>query len=263
MENVKLEQLQNFFKTVGLEDEDFKAIAETDIEDLNPFVEKIKGGIKEHLMADKSFLDEIQKPFKDAPIGKENQLKKEIRKAYNLQMTEDELKKTPFHEILKKGIESQNTSVNGDVEKYKQTATEWMEKYEQLESKIPGIQEEIESKYRSKFQEKEIREELVGRTAIDVPQVQKENLPFFVTAFQGYAEKNGWSVAMAENKALKLVGSDGLPIKNEAGHILKVSDALKEFASKMNMNVAPKGTPVGASSNGKASLLDLMGRGLS
>jgi len=99
------EQVKTFFTNLGLEETDFTKISTEEITDFEPFVSKIKGGIVESLKADTTFLDEITKPFKDAPIGKENQLKKVIRKQFGLSMSEDDLKKMPFDDLVLKAKE--------------------------------------------------------------------------------------------------------------------------------------------------------------
>ena len=119
MSDVKLEQIQSFLKSVGLEDSDFEQLSKGDVEDLTPFVDKAKSGIREVLLSDSTFLEEISKPYKDAPIGKEKQLKKKKRKFFNLQIKEDDLAKMPLSEILKQGTEHLQSSSSVDIEKLK------------------------------------------------------------------------------------------------------------------------------------------------
>ena len=99
------EQVKTFLTNLGLEETDFIRISTEEITDFEPIVSKIKGGIAESLKSDTTFLDEITKPFKDAPIGKENQLKKIVRKTFGLNLSEDELKKMPFDELTNKAKE--------------------------------------------------------------------------------------------------------------------------------------------------------------
>lgn len=265
MSEVKIEQLQNFFKSFGLEDEDFAKLSAEPIEDFTPFVEKMRGHVKNELMADTSFVEEISKPFKDAPIGKENQLKKEARKFFSLQMTEDELKKTPLSEILKRGTESLKSTVNVDVEKFQNAAAEWMEKYEALEASIPDRERAVEEKWQSKYRDQQTKEELISLSATEAPGIAKENLSHFVTTLLGFANQNGHKITIDERKQVKILDSEGMPLKNEQGHIVRTKDYIKDFASKLNVNIAPKGagTPIpGGIPSKQNDLLALMGKGL-
>ena len=88
-----IEQIKQFLSNVGVTEEDFTALSTSTVEDFNPFLNKVKSGVKDVLINDTAFIDELSKPFKDAPIGKEKQLKKEARKFFNLTMKEDELAK--------------------------------------------------------------------------------------------------------------------------------------------------------------------------
>jgi len=96
-----IEQIKSFLTNVGVTDEDFIALSTNTIEDFDPYLNKIKAGVKDVLVNDTAFIEELSKPFKDAPIGKEKQLKKEARKFFNLTMKEDELAKLSLSDILK------------------------------------------------------------------------------------------------------------------------------------------------------------------
>jgi len=264
MSEVKLDQLQAVLKTFGLEDEDFQKLSSEALEDTTPYVQKMQAHIKESILTDPEVIESITKPYKDAPIGKENQLKKEVRKYFGLQITEDELKKTKFDELLKRGTETMKTSVNADVEKLQQAASEWMEKYEQLEAKIPTIEQEVEQKYISKIREKETNEVLLSLTAMEVPQIAKENIAMFVKALSGYSKTEGHKISIDENKNIKVYDSSGLPLKDANGHIIKAKDYIKNFANGITSNVAPKSTsPITPSfqTNKYTDLLAKMGKG--
>lgn len=263
MSELKIDQIQNVLKTFGLEDSDFERLTKEDVEDFSPFVQKVQTHIKSELMSDTSFTDEIIKPYKDAPIGKENQLKKEVRKYFGLEMTEDELKKTPFRDILTKADETRKATVGTDVDKYKSLYMQTLEEKEALEAKIPTIQQEVEGKYMAKIREKETEEELVKLSAIEAPQVQKENLHMFVNAMLGYAHKSGHKIVKDDSGAVRVFDAEGLPLKDSNGHVMKVKDYVKNFANGIVSNVAPKSVTAIPQTNQKAaSLLSMLGTGL-
>lgn len=265
MSEVKLEQLQNVLKAFGLEDEDFQKLTTEELEDTTPYVQKMQSHIREVLTTDQEFVEGLVKPFKDAPIGKENQLKKEVRKYFGLQIPEDELKKTPFSELLKRGTETMKSTVNADVEKLQQATAEWMEKYEALEASIPTKIQEVEMQFTSKLKEKETSEQLLNLTATEVPQIAKENIPMFVKALTGYARSEGHKITIDDQKNIKVYDSEGMPLKNAEGHLVKAKDYIKNFANGIVSNVAPKSTsavsPSLASNSKYTDLLSKMGKG--
>lgn len=261
----KVEQIQTFFKSLGLEDSDFEKLSKEDIEDFTPFVEKAKHGIKEVLLTDNEWIDSITKPFKDAPIGKEKQLKKEVRSFFGLQLKEDELAKMPLKDILAKGTEALKTADHSEIEKYKTAYSELLEENEKLKNEtLPNALKEVEETWKSKVTNKEIKETLMEVVASET-QVDKANISLFSTTFQGYLSQSGLSLALDEKKNLSIRNSDGLPVKNSEGGVLKVKDALKDFATKMQVNLKPIGTPpAGGGGNGTSrykNRLELMGKG--
>jgi hypothetical protein len=262
---VKLDQLQNFFKSVGLEDSDFSKLANEDVEDFTPFVEKAKSGIKDTLMGDSDFVDSLTRPFKDAPIGKEKQLKKEARKFFNLTLKEDELTKISLSEILELGTKNLKASDNSEIEKYKNAYSELLEENEKLKNEvIPNTISEVESKWKNISVAKDIKEELIGLVASET-QVAKENLAMFSTTFQGYLKQLDLNLHLDEKRNLSIRDKDGLPAKNTEGAILRVKEALKDFATKMQVNIKPvgQGTFTNVTSQGKhKNLLEIMGKGL-
>ncbi len=266
MSDLKIENLQQFFKNVGLDDSDFEKLSKEDIEDFTPFVEKAKHGIKEHLMADSDFLDSISKPYKDAPIGKEKQLKKEARKFFNLQLSEDELTKTSLSEILKRGTEHISKSGSEETERLKTSYTELLEENERLKNEdIPTKLAEKDNYWKEKIAEKDIKEELQSMVAMET-QVPKENISVYSTTFQGYLSQLGYKIAIDNRRTLSLKDSEGLPAKNSEGGILKLKDALKDFATKMQMNIKPitnNNQPLATNStnNRTRELLRTMGAG--
>jgi hypothetical protein len=266
MSDVKFEQIENLLKSgFGFDDDDLNKLKTEDIQDLTPYVQKMQSHIREVLTTDTEFVDSLTKPFKDAPIGKENQLKKEVRKYFGLQIAEDELKKTPFSELLKRGTETMKTTVNADVEKLQQAAAEWMEKYEALEASIPTKIQEVEQQFTGKIKEKETHEQLLNLAATEVAQISKENLPHFVISVKGYAREMGHKFIIDDNKNIKILDSEGLPLKNAEGHLVKAKDYVKSFYNNLASNVAPKSSsPVSPSlaSNSKyTDLLSKMGKG--
>ena len=89
MSEIKIDQIKSALTSLGLDDSDFQKLSSETIEDFSPFVDKVKSGLRDVLVSDTSFLDEISKPYKDQSIGKEKQLKKDIRKFFNLEIKED------------------------------------------------------------------------------------------------------------------------------------------------------------------------------
>ena len=265
MSEVRIEQLQNFFKTVGLEDSDFQKLSSEEIEDFTPFIDKAKHGIKEVLLTDTEWLESITKPYKDAPIGKEKQLKKEVRSFFNLQLKEDELAKMPLKEILAKGTENLKATDNSEIEKYKNAYSELLEENEKLKNEVlPNSIKEVEDNWRNKISQKEIKEELIGLVATET-QVSKENLAVFATTFQGYLRELGLNLHLDEKRTLSIRDKDGLPVKNQEGGVLRLKEAVKDFATKMTGNVKPSGIATAATSSNGASkhrnLLEIMGKG--
>ena len=115
----KIEQVQALLKQIGFDDDDIKRIGMEDVEDYTPFLDKAKSSFKSLLTADTSFVDEIVKPYKDAPIGKEKQLKKQIRSYFNLQIKEDDLAKMTIPEILETATPPLNSANGTEIEKDK------------------------------------------------------------------------------------------------------------------------------------------------
>lgn len=241
MEGLKVENLQNFFKSVGLEDSDFEKLSKEDIEDFTPFVDKAKEGIKAVLMSDTEFIDNISKPFKDLPIGKEKQLKKEARKFFNLTIKEDDLTKMPLADILQMGTANLKSTDNEEIEKYKNAYSELLEENEKLKNEVlPNSIKEIESKWESKVRSKDIYEELMSEVAKET-QVSKENISVVATTFIGYLNQLGLKLDMDAKRTIKIFAEDGLQAKSKEGGVLHLKDALKDFSTKMQMNVKPVG----------------------
>lgn len=260
----KIEQVQSFLKSLGLEDSDFEKLSKEEVEDFTPFVDKAKSGIKSLLLTDDTFIDEISKPFKDAPIGKEKQLKKEARKFFNLQIKEDDLTKMPLSEILAKGTETLRNADGTELANIKTAYSELLEENEKLKNEVlPSTVAEIENKYKAQMQEKELFEELIGVVSKHT-QVARENISMYSETFQAYLEKQGYRLEMKTKPNIKIVDKQGLPAKNKDGGVLHLAEALTDFSQKMQVNVKPVGgvqtrpTPTNSSSR---SLLDLMGRG--
>ena len=64
-----IEQIKPFLTNVGVTDEDFIALSTNTIEDFDPYLNKIKAGVKDVLINDTAFIEELSKPFKDAPVS--------------------------------------------------------------------------------------------------------------------------------------------------------------------------------------------------
>lgn len=265
MSDIKIEQVKTFFENLGLESTDFEQLSTSEITDFSPFITKIKSGIQNEIKTDTAFLEEIVKPYKDAPIGKEKQLKKSVRKAFGLTLSEDELTKMPFDELMSKAketIASSNSDKSSDLQSQ---LTEYMEKYEKLETEIlPTEIDKVNKKWQDKFDAINIRQEISELVATDV-QVKKENIPNFTTIFMGYIHQSGWKVSITDKKELKLSDQDGNPIKKGDGvGVLKVKDALKMFSETVNFNTTPRGeTPNKEISpaNKDRQALEMMGKG--
>ena len=257
----KIEQVQALLKQIGFDDDDIKRIGTEDIEDYTPFLDKAKSSFKSLLTADTSFVDEIVKPYKDAPIGKEKQLKKQIRSYFNLQIKEDDLAKMTIPEILETGTSALKSADGTEIEKYKQSYSNILEEYEALKNDIPNKLKEVEDVWKSKFQAKEIHSELMKQVATGTS-VPKENIDLYATTFHGYLKQRGLALDLEKN-SLKLKDGDGLPARDEKGGVLHLKDMLKEFSDKMQTNVKPTGTPnVTTSTNTSTrTLLSTMGKG--
>ena len=257
----KIEQVQALLKQIGFDDDDIKRIGMEDVEDYTPFLDKAKSSFKSLLTADTSFVDEIVKPYKDAPIGKEKQLKKQIRSYFNLQIKEDDLAKMTIPEILETGTSALKSADGTEIEKYKQSYSNMLEEYEALKNDIPNKLKEVEDVWKSKFQAKEIHSELMKQVATGTS-VPKENIDLYATTFHGYLKQRGLALDLEKN-SLKLKDGDGLPARDEKGGVLHLKDMLKEFSDKMQTNVKPTGTPnVTTSTNTSTrTLLSTMGKG--
>ncbi len=257
----KIEQVQALLKQIGFDDDDIKRIGTEDVEDYTPFLDKAKSSFKSLLTADTSFVDEIVKPYKDAPIGKEKQLKKQIRSYFNLQIKEDDLAKMTIPEILETGTSALKSADGTEIEKYKQSYSSILEEYEALKNDIPNKLKEVEDVWKSKFQAKEIDSELMKQVATGTS-VPKENIDLYATTFHGYLKQRGLALDLEKN-SLKLKDGDGLPARDEKGGVLHLKDMLKEFSDKMQTNVKPTGTPnVTTSTNTSTrTLLSTMGKG--
>ena len=258
-----IEQIKSFLTNVGVTDEDFIALSTNTIEDFDPYLNKIKAGVKDVLVNDTAFIEELSKPFKDAPIGKEKQLKKEARKFFNLTIKEDELSKLSLSDILKIGTDTLRVADNDGAERLKTAYSDLLEEYENFKNEVlPNKLLEVENTYKNKLQEKDLFEELMGVVAKDT-QVQKENLNLYTTTFKGYVGQMGWHVEMDAKRILKLKGVDGLPVKKEDGSILTLQDALKDFSVRMQVNVKPiqqqQATTI--KPNNTINLSELMGAG--
>ena len=265
MSDIKIEQVKTFFENLGLESTDFEQLSTSEVTDFSPFITKIKSGIQNEIKTDTAFLEEIVKPYKDAPIGKEKQLKKSVRKAFGLTLSEDELTKMPFDELMSKAketIASSNSDKSSDLQSQ---LTEYMEKYEKLETEIlPTEIDKVNKKWQDKFDAINIRQEISELVATDV-QVKKENIPNFTTIFMGFIHQSGWKVSITDKKELKLTDQDGNPIKKTDGiGVLKVKDALKMFSETVNFNTTPRGeTPNReiSTTNKDRQALEMLGKG--
>ena len=163
-----IEQIKSFLTNVGVTDEDFIALSTNTIEDFDPYLNKIKAGVKDVLINDTAFIEELSKPFKDAPIGKEKQLKKEARKFFNLTIKEDELSKLSLSDILKIGTDTLRVADNDGAERLKTAYSDLLEEYENFKNEVlPNKLLEVENTYKNKLQEKDLFEELMGVVAKD------------------------------------------------------------------------------------------------
>lgn len=264
MADLKIEQVESFFTNLGLAKSDFDTISTTEVTDYEPYITKIKGNIAESLRADTSFIDEITKPFKDLPIGKENQLKKALRKGFGLNYSEDELKKMPFDDLVIKAKEAIAGGSATQTNELQQQLTEYMEKHEALQNDIPNQIEANDKKWQAKFDALTIRDEVSQLVAVE-SQVKKENIPNFTTIFLGFVAQSGFKIQIDAKKVLRLTDSDGNPAKTTDGAgILKVKDLLKTFGETLNANIQPRGTTTTTTLNGASkdlAALELMGRG--
>lgn len=264
MSEIKIDQLKSALSAFGLDESDFNTLSNESVEDFAPYVEKVKSGIRDLLVSDTSFLDEISKPYKDQSIGKEKQLKKDVRKFFNLEIKEDELLKTPISEMLKRGTESIKTSTSEDVEKVKTAYSQLLEDHEKFVNEdYPKKIAERDAYWKDKLDQRNIIEELQTAVAMKT-QVPKENLMFFTETFKGAMERQGltWNIDAKRNLTLK--DKDGLPAKNEDGSLLKVDEALKIFATKLQVNTKPIGqAPQGSETKTSNSreLLKVLGKG--
>jgi len=259
---MSVEQLQTFAKGLGLEQSDIDSL-NGDVTDFNPYIDKIKGSILESIKNDTDFIDSIVKPYKDAPIGKEKQLKKEVRKYFGLQFTEDELSKMQFVDILKKGTEHLKNTDNTALEDFKNKYSQLLEENERIKNEeIPAKIKAVEDTWRNKINEANIKEELIGLISSE-KLAPAENLSVYSTAFIGYLAQIGLKIHIDEKKYLSLRDVDGVVAKNADGGILKVKDALTDFSLKMSNNIRERGNASqGAVQNGNTNnLLSLLGKG--
>lgn len=241
MNEIKIEQLKSTLTSLGLDDVDFQRLSTEQVEDFSPFVDKVKSGLKDVLLSDTSFLDEVSRPYRDQSIGKEKQLKKDIRKFFNLEIKEDELLKTPISDMLKRGTESIKTTTSEDIEKVKTAYSQLLEEHEKFVNEdYPKKIEERDNFWKDKLNQKNIIEEIQTAVASKT-QVPKENLLFFSETFKGVMERQGLSWSIDAKRNLSLRDKDGLPAKNEDGSLLKVDEALKIFATKLQVNIKPTG----------------------
>ncbi|MGV8130471.1 MAG: hypothetical protein ACP5N7_00030 [Candidatus Pacearchaeota archaeon] len=265
MSDIKIEQVKTFFENLGLESTDFEQLSTSEVTDFSPFITKIKSGIENEIKTDTAFLEELTKPFKDAPIGKEKQLKKAVRKSFGLTFSEDELTKMPFDELISKAketIASTNTDKSSELQSQ---LTDYMERYEKLETEVlPSKIEEVNKKWQDKFDAINIRQEVSELVATDV-QVKKENIPNFTTIFMGFIHQSGWKVSITDKKELKLTDQEGNPIKKTDGiGVLKVKDALKMFSETVNFNTTPRGETPNieiSTKNKDRQALEMLGKG--
>jgi len=268
MSDLKVEQIQGFLKNIGFDDSDFEKLAKEEIEDFTPFVEKAKHSIKHTLETDTDFIESITKPFRDAPIGKEKQLKKEARKFFNLAIKEDELTKMPLSDILAMGTENLRNAANNDdeVNKFKSAYTELLEEHEKFKNEVlPKSIEEVENKWKTKLNKKETHEALMNEIAKETP-VPKENIGVWATTFNGYLQQMGLTIERDTKGTLRLKDSDGMPAKKQDGGLMQVKDALKDFTIRMSVNVKPVGTAAAgvagiAGASKTRGLLDKLGKG--
>ena len=258
MSEIKIDQIKSALTSLGLDDSDFQKLSSETIEDFSPFVDKVKSGLRDVLVSDTSFLDEISKPYKDQSIGKEKQLKKDIRKFFNLEIKEDELLKTSISDMLKRGTESIKNTTSEDIEKVKTTYSQLLEEHEKFVNEdYPKKIEERDNYWKDKLNQKNIIEEIQVAVASKT-QVAKENLSFFSETFKGAMERQGLSWNIDAKRSLSLRDKDGLPAKNEDGTLLKVDDALKAFATKMQMNIKPAGQPTQGGSQKTSNSRELL-----
>lgn len=234
---------QALLQSIGFEEEDINLLnSEDKIEDFSPFVEKLNSKFYDKIKSDEAFIEQITKPHKDAIIGKENSYKRQIRKAFGLDIKDDDLKKADFNKLLEQGLSTIKT--DGNMEELKSRLIEEMEAKENLLEQVKNEYEkkisEITDSYNKKIQQNEIDKIMINELEAE-PLVEKNNLSIMVKTIRGNMYEDGYHVEITPQKKLRLINSDGVPIKDDKGTHLSFSKYVNSILAQIRGNVFPKG----------------------
>jgi hypothetical protein len=228
------EKLVNFVKSLGFDEDEIKAINESENEDaFVPFVSKIKENYKSQILSDQSVLDEISKPHKDAIFGKIKQLSKMVRKEYGLDIPESELEKMPFEDLLKKAREKDKANIQVNESEISKKQFELLEELEELKNSIPEREKQIIAQYEERLNESSAKEGFSKVIESD-PLATKENVSFLTDTIYKLVKSEGRKLIVDEKKIVHYVDSNNMPIRDEKGNVITPKKLVSNFLTMVN-----------------------------
>ena len=244
-----MENVTALLTNIGFDENDISVLTkEEKIDDLSPFTEKVKGNFYDLLKSDNDFIESITKPVKDLSIGKEKQLKKQVRNYFGLKeddLTDDKIISVGIDKIIERGLSKikpadDKSTLNSEI-------YELSEQVEALKSQLLEKDNEVEKRITQFKKAKETDEELINLINAD-PLASKGNTVYIATAIKGFLSAKGIYIDIDEKKNLKLLANE-IPAKDEHGNLLKINKVIKDFMENINPSTHTRGNSFTGSPN--------------
>ena len=232
-----------FLEQLGFEQQDIELLnSDQKIEDFTPFLDKINSTFADKIKQDETFVEQLAKPYKEQLIGKENQIKRALRKAFALDIKEDDLKKIDFNKLLEQGLQHIKSNENSDD--LKTRLVEEMEgkeaMIEQLKSEYEAKIEALNNKFEYEKRQGEIDKNILSELEAE-PLVEKQNLNFMLRTMKGLLSQDGYKLDITAQKKIVILDENGIPAKDIDGKSLTFNKYLKNNLVQLKGNIFSKG----------------------
>ena len=196
-----VDKLIEFSKKTGLTDEDIEALKVED-SDVSVFTSKIFNNYKETLKSDEEIKQHFTKDVTGQLIGKDNQLKKMLRKEFGLSdITEKELKELNVEDFIKKAKEKIPTKdANEELNAKIIELSELLEKKDSDYESLLNEEKQKALNYISSFK----KNDKLKTNILKYSETKADNVDMALGAFNGMLSVKGWLVDINDRDELIL-----------------------------------------------------------
>lgn len=230
--------LEDFISELGLSTEDIGKIKEaTDKEQILPFIENFRQTQKAIVLSDPTIEEGYEKKYSGMAIGKEKQLKKDLAKLANLTLTNDEVEKTKYSDLVSMALQAKPSEA-AEVLELKNKYNTLMDSLEVAKKEKEDAVLEVQNRYKNKEKETEIMSALEDYIPSLLPKLPITGLKKMVRAYKTLLSADGIEIALNDKNALELQ-KDGLRyVKN--GKPVHLSEDIKAFYEELTGNIYTK-----------------------